>query len=76
VVYDNDLEYGWSRDRENDGNIRDVSIFRQVQTSHRIIALRHIFLYYLWQLCYDCSCPLRVHLPLLLYLMGARLQGR
>jgi hypothetical protein len=38
VVSDNDLEYGWSRDRENDGNTGDVEIFRQVPTSRRIIA--------------------------------------
>jgi hypothetical protein len=28
MVYDNDLEYEWSRDRENDGNIGDARIFR------------------------------------------------
>jgi hypothetical protein len=33
VVYDNDLEQGWSRDRENDGNTGDVRIFRHVQAS-------------------------------------------
>jgi hypothetical protein len=28
VVCDNDLEYGWSRDQENDDNIGGVRIFR------------------------------------------------
>jgi hypothetical protein len=40
VFCDNDLEYGWSRDRENDGNTRDVMSFRYVQISQRIITLR------------------------------------
>jgi hypothetical protein len=50
VVCDNDLESDWSRDRESDGNTRDARIFRQVQASRRIIALRHVFLYCSWQL--------------------------
>jgi hypothetical protein len=50
AIYDNDLEYGCSRDREIDGNTGDKMIFRQVQTSWRIIALRHVFLYCSWQL--------------------------
>jgi hypothetical protein len=50
VVSDNDLEYGRSRDRENDGNTGDVEIFRQVSTSRRIIALCHVFLFCKWQL--------------------------
>jgi hypothetical protein len=28
VIYDSDLEYEWSRDRENDSNTVDVKIFR------------------------------------------------
>jgi hypothetical protein len=50
AIYDNDLEYGCSRDREIDGNTGDTRIFRQVRTSWRIIALRHVFLYCSWQL--------------------------
>jgi hypothetical protein len=49
-------------------------IFRQVQASWMIIALRTVFLYCLWQLVLLCraswTCPLWVP-PLLLYL-GAR----
>jgi hypothetical protein len=45
MVYDKDLEQGWSQDRENDGNTGDVRMFRQVQASQRIIALHHVFLY-------------------------------
>jgi hypothetical protein len=50
IVYDNDLEYGWSQDRENDGDIGEARIFRQVRASRRIIALHHVFLYCSWQL--------------------------
>jgi hypothetical protein len=32
VVYDNDLEYGWSRDRENNSNIGDTKIFVLLMT--------------------------------------------
>jgi hypothetical protein len=28
VIYDSDLEYEWSRDRENDSNTVDVKIFK------------------------------------------------
>jgi hypothetical protein len=45
VVCDNNLEYGWSRDQENDGNTGDVQFFRYVQASLRIITLHLIFLY-------------------------------
>jgi hypothetical protein len=30
MIYDNDLEKGWSWDRENDSNTEDTKIFRQV----------------------------------------------
>jgi hypothetical protein len=80
VVGDNDLEQGWSRDQENDGNTGDARIFRQVQASRRIIALCHVFLYCSWQLmwwlCFlDLSrllirVTLEVPLPLLLYPRG------
>jgi hypothetical protein len=36
-------------DPENDGNIGDVRIFRQVQASRKIIALCLVFLYCSWQ---------------------------
>jgi hypothetical protein len=32
VVYDNDLEYGWSRDRENNSNIGNTKIFVLLMT--------------------------------------------
>jgi hypothetical protein len=32
VVYDNDLEYVWSRDRENNSNIGDTKIFVLLMT--------------------------------------------
>jgi hypothetical protein len=35
-----------------------------------IIALRHLFLYYSWQLCYSCASLLGVPLPLFLYSSG------
>jgi hypothetical protein len=47
VIYDNEFIWGWLRDRENDGNTSDVRIFRQVQTSWRIIALRRAFFIFL-----------------------------
>jgi hypothetical protein len=50
VIYDNDLEYEWSRDRENDGSTLDARIFSQVQFFQRIITLRPMFLYCSWQL--------------------------
>jgi hypothetical protein len=50
VVYDNDLEYEWSRDQENDSNTGDVRIFRQLQASRKIIVIRPVFLYCSWQL--------------------------
>jgi hypothetical protein len=56
MVYDSDLELGWSRDREIKGNTGDTMIFRQVQASQRIIALRPVFLYYSWQLVLWLSC--------------------
>jgi hypothetical protein len=73
MIYKNDLEYGWSRDRENDSITGDTMIFRQVQASRRIIVLHLMFLY--------CSCQLMVrlclfdfssgvYLPLLLYPRG------
>jgi hypothetical protein len=40
--------------RRDDGNTRGVRSFKPVQTSRRIIALRHIFLYCLRQL--SCGC--------------------
>jgi hypothetical protein len=72
VVYENDLEYGWSQDRENDGNIGVARVFRQVQASRRIIALYHVFL------CYSCQLMLRLYLCYLgvplpsFYVQGAR----
>jgi hypothetical protein len=33
VVYDNDLEQGWSRDRENDGNTGDIRILDRFRPS-------------------------------------------
>jgi hypothetical protein len=30
MVYDNNLEYRWLRDRENNGNTGDTMIFKQV----------------------------------------------
>jgi hypothetical protein len=49
-------------------------IFRQVQASRRIIAIRPLFLYCSWQLC--CLCPLfsGVPLALILYPREARIQ--
>jgi hypothetical protein len=35
VVYDNDLEQGWSRDRENDDNIGDIRILDRFRPSGR-----------------------------------------
>jgi hypothetical protein len=67
IVCDNDLKYRWSRDRENDVNIGDVRIFRQVQPSRRIIALGPLFLYYSCQLVLCCSSCCGVPVPLLLY---------
>jgi hypothetical protein len=46
VIYDNDLEYEWSRDEENDGNTGDAIIFRQIQVSCRIIVICLVFLYF------------------------------
>jgi hypothetical protein len=61
-------------------------IFRHVQASHRIITLRPVFLYCLWQLVLrfvviglvltSSSSPLGVSLPLLLYQRGTMLKGR
>jgi hypothetical protein len=49
-VCDNKLVCGWSRDRENDDNMEDVRIFRQVRTFRRIITPRHVSLYCFGQL--------------------------
>jgi hypothetical protein len=57
MVCDSDLEYGWSRDRENDGKMGDARNFRQVQVFRRIIALCPIFLYCSWQLVLLSTCP-------------------
>jgi hypothetical protein len=43
MVYDNEFIWGWSPDRENDGNIGYVRIFRQIQASREIIALCLVF---------------------------------
>jgi hypothetical protein len=43
IVYDNEIIWRWSRDRENNDNTGDARIFRQIQTSWRIIALHHVF---------------------------------
>jgi hypothetical protein len=48
MICDNNLEYGWLRDRENDDNTEDTRIFRQVQVSQRIIAMCHVFLFCSW----------------------------
>jgi hypothetical protein len=56
MVCDNDLDYGWLWDQANYGDIGDASIFRQVQASQRIIALRPMFLYVSCQLLLCCSC--------------------
>jgi hypothetical protein len=45
VLCDINLEYGWSRDRKNVGNIGDARIFRQVQAFQSIITLHLVFLY-------------------------------
>jgi hypothetical protein len=76
MVCENDLKYGWSWDRENNGNTGDARIFRQVQASQRIINLRPVFLYCSWQLVLWWGGPLGVPLPLVLYPRGARSQGR
>jgi hypothetical protein len=70
VDYDNDLEWGWSRDRENDSNTGDTRIFRQIQASRRKITLHLVFLYCSWQLCCLCLLLSGVPLPLLLYPRG------
>jgi hypothetical protein len=63
MVYDNDLEYEWSWDREINGNTGDIRIFRQVQASQRIIVICSVFLYCSWQLVlcrlvlYGCLYP-------------------
>jgi hypothetical protein len=59
-IYDNEFVWGWSRDRENDGNTGDARIFRQVRTSRRIITLRPMFLYYSGKWC--CGCRWRFFL--------------
>jgi hypothetical protein len=78
-VYDNDLEWGWSWDRENNGNTGDTRIFRQVQASQSIIALCSVFLYCSWQLMplsslLDLSSRGASTPPFIS--KGARLQGR
>jgi hypothetical protein len=58
VVCDNNLQYGWSQDREIDGNTGDARIFRGFQASWRIIALHPVFLYCSWQLVLSFLVPL------------------
>jgi hypothetical protein len=53
---------------EIDDNTEDVRIFRQIQTSQKIIVLRPVFLYCSCQLCYLLFFG--VPLPLLLYPKG------
>jgi hypothetical protein len=56
---------------EIDGNIGDAWIFRMVQPSQRVIALRPVCLYCSWQLVLCCASSfLGVPLPLLFISKG------